>query len=468
MQPASYRLESTWSPDGGPNGRFTFTLFNLSDAPLDGFTPRLHLADAGHRPKACDNAIFLRRNANYHEFAPPAGLSISPAEAGPSRVSGLHRTADTLHRWCKIRLSDTGRRQPRRRSRFPIFCSRAASASRRRCCCRKVSSICPSPLQPWPRADRCLARRRLSGRASIRAKAHRWCQPEGRCDGASALFRRLFQADHAPFSLVAAPRAGRCASSSGSDLAKEAYGLPSRQTRSCLPIRRSAGRQYGLTTLAQLLDGARREPGKFRFPVAGTISDAAALRLARLPSRRLPAVLPGGRCDAADRYPRLVQAQHLPLASDRRRGMAAGDQGLSAVDHDRRPARPGRTACCRSSAMAPSRSAASIRRTMSGTSSRTRWRSASRSSRRSIFPATAPPRSHRPAGSGRRPGGAGELPFRPGLSQQCAQPGRAATYEFLGEGLRRNGRAVSLRLYPYRRRRGGERFLACLAAGRAS
>ncbi len=36
----------------------------------------------------------------------------------------------------------------------------------------------------------------------------------------------------------------------------------------------AAGRQYGLTTLAQLLNGARREPAKFRFPIRGTISDA--------------------------------------------------------------------------------------------------------------------------------------------------------------------------------------------------
>jgi hexosaminidase len=37
MATASYRLESTWQPDGGANGRFTFTLFNLSDEPLSGF-----------------------------------------------------------------------------------------------------------------------------------------------------------------------------------------------------------------------------------------------------------------------------------------------------------------------------------------------------------------------------------------------------------------------------------------------
>ena len=59
MQPASYHLENTWSPDGGPNGRLTFTLVNLSDAPLTGFrlvyTSLTRVID----PKACDNAVFL-------------------------------------------------------------------------------------------------------------------------------------------------------------------------------------------------------------------------------------------------------------------------------------------------------------------------------------------------------------------------------------------------------------------------
>jgi hexosaminidase len=36
----------------------------------------------------------------------------------------------------------------------------------------------------------------------------------------------------------------------------------------------AAGRQYGLTALAQLLHGARTEAAKFRFPVAGKIADA--------------------------------------------------------------------------------------------------------------------------------------------------------------------------------------------------
>jgi hexosaminidase len=41
--------------------------------------------------KACENATFLRRNANFHEFAPPAGLSLAPGASWTFTVSGLHR-----------------------------------------------------------------------------------------------------------------------------------------------------------------------------------------------------------------------------------------------------------------------------------------------------------------------------------------------------------------------------------------
>ena len=73
METSPYRLETTWQRDGGPHGRFTFTLFNLSDFALSDFrlvyTSLTRVID----PEACENAVFLRRNANFHEFAPPPG-----------------------------------------------------------------------------------------------------------------------------------------------------------------------------------------------------------------------------------------------------------------------------------------------------------------------------------------------------------------------------------------------------------
>ncbi|MDL2404811.1 beta-N-acetylhexosaminidase [Rhizobium calliandrae] len=270
MQPASYHLESTWSPDGGPNGRLTFTLINLSDAPLADFrlvyTSLTRVID----PKACENAAFLRRNANFHEFAPPAGLTISSGESWTFSVSGLNRVAKHCTDGAKsayLTLSD-GRH-------IDVFVSDLLLEGR-------VSEPppvllpegkldLPFAIQPWPAVIDAwpgevfpvlLYPVKGTDGASLKAVAT-----------AQALFHRLFPANHAPFSLIAAPQGRRLHFIEQPALAREAYKLTFSADEITLAYSADAGRLYGLTTLAQLLDGARREPGKFRFPVAGTISD---------------------------------------------------------------------------------------------------------------------------------------------------------------------------------------------------
>jgi len=270
MQPASYHLENTWSPDGGPNGRLTFTLVNLSDAPLTGFrlvyTSLTRVID----PKACDNAVFLRRNANFHEFAPPAGLSLASGESWTFSVSGLNRTAKHCTDGAKsayLTLSDG--------SHVTVSVSDLLLEGR-------VSEPppvllpegkldLPFAIQPWPAAIDAwpgegfpvvLYPAKGTDSAGLKAVAT-----------AQALFHRLFPASHAPFSLIAAPQGKALRFVERPGLAKEAYELAFSADEIVLAYSAAAGRLYGLTTLAQLLDGARREPGKFRFPIAGTISD---------------------------------------------------------------------------------------------------------------------------------------------------------------------------------------------------
>lgn len=84
MQPASYHLENTWSPEGGKHGRLTLTLFNFSDAPLTNFRLAYTTLTRVVDPEACDNAVFVRRNANFHELRHrPASPSV-PARVGRS------------------------------------------------------------------------------------------------------------------------------------------------------------------------------------------------------------------------------------------------------------------------------------------------------------------------------------------------------------------------------------------------
>ena len=59
MQLASYRLESAWHTQDGPHGRFVFSLFNLSDTAIHGFTIVYTSLTRLIDKTACENAVFV-------------------------------------------------------------------------------------------------------------------------------------------------------------------------------------------------------------------------------------------------------------------------------------------------------------------------------------------------------------------------------------------------------------------------
>ncbi len=154
MQSASYRLENAWQPAGGPHGRFTFSLFNLSTRPIEDFTIAYTSLTRVIDPKACENASFVKRDANYHEFAPPTGFVLAPGASWTFSVSGLHRKAvhctdgaksayltlsDGSH--VTVAVSDLRARRPRQRATAGAFAGR-----------KTRSAVCASALAT---PDRC-------------------------------------------------------------------------------------------------------------------------------------------------------------------------------------------------------------------------------------------------------------------------------------------------------------------------
>ncbi|OWK23198.1 hypothetical protein AJ87_35015 [Rhizobium yanglingense] len=109
-----------------------------------------------------------------------------------------------------------------------------------------------------------------------------------------SLSRRLFESDHSVFSLAPSPQGRALAFDRQASLDAESYRLTFASDRVTLSYCDAAGRQYGLTSLAQLLNGARTTKGRFRFPVSGSISDkprsagAAAISTCRVSFIRLP------------------------------------------------------------------------------------------------------------------------------------------------------------------------------------
>lgn len=273
MADAVYRLENAWEPvDDDPCGRFVFTLLNLSDAPLGGFklayTTLTRIKDA--EEARCDNAVFLRRNANFHQFAPPQGLVLQPGESWRFTVAPLWRPAKHRTDGAKsayLTLAD-GRHvdvsvddvllSGRAPEPAPVLMPKGEIRE-------------PFHLLPWPSAATLVA-------GDVVPVA---LYP---ADGASladrqamqvvgALYRRLFEIGHQPFSLTPAHGGKAIRFSEEASLGAEAFRLTFGAEIE-LVHGSPAGRQYGLTALAQLLHGARIAPDTFRFPATGIIEDA--------------------------------------------------------------------------------------------------------------------------------------------------------------------------------------------------
>ena len=89
-----FRLENSWRPvEGDPTGALDFRLFNLSDAPISGFSLAYTSLTRVSGASRFENADFIERNANYHAFKAPEGLVLQPGENWSFSVVGLTRPA---------------------------------------------------------------------------------------------------------------------------------------------------------------------------------------------------------------------------------------------------------------------------------------------------------------------------------------------------------------------------------------
>lgn len=266
----AYRVENSWSPDPAPAGTLTVTLHNLSDEPLAGF--RLSytaitrvLPDA----PAPENATFLRRDANYHEFAPPAGLTVPPGGAWTFRATGLNRAP--AHRLDGVKtayltLAD-GRHVDADTGDLALGAG-VPDAPPARLPEGRLTQ--PFAILPWPAnadlrpGDTPVALTAAEGTARDDLLA---------LADAGAHHRRLFGAAPAAVSLSPLPGGRPVAFARDPGLAPGAYRLSFAETIR-LESADDAGRRHGLTALLQMLHGATERPETFRFPASGTIEDA--------------------------------------------------------------------------------------------------------------------------------------------------------------------------------------------------
>ena len=270
MSKTGFRLENAWHPiEGDPSGGFVFTLVNLTDTPISDFKLAYTALTRVMDNPACENATFLLRNANFHQYAPPAGFVLEPGAGWRFTVRGLwrpakHRTdgaksayltfSDGTHHTIDVAdLMLEGRVSEPQKPLLPEG---------------RVTQ--PFSLLPWPKQAHLQAGETpvllypAAGSTLADVKA---------MDTVLSLHRRLFSAAHQPFSLVAVEQGKAIRFQQSDSLAAEAYELTFAEDEIVLAYGGDAGRQYGLTALAQLHDGARRNAALFRFPGSGTIKD---------------------------------------------------------------------------------------------------------------------------------------------------------------------------------------------------
>ncbi|OLP60930.1 beta-N-acetylhexosaminidase [Xaviernesmea oryzae] len=271
MASAPYRLEASWSAEGGEHGAFTFTFTNLSQAPLSGFKLAYTSLYRVIIPEACDNAVFLRRNANFHQYAPPEGLVLAPGESWRFTVSGIHRPARHCTDGAKsayITLEDGTHADV---AVSDLLLSGRVSEPPPVLLPQGKLDL-PFALQPWPAKIDAVPGEGFP--VVLYAAEGAELEERRAISEVTALLHRLIPSAHAPFSLVADPQGRILHLSKEEGLGTEAYRLRFEANAVHLAYGGAAGRQYGLTSLAQLLEGARARPQTFRFPTSGTIEDS--------------------------------------------------------------------------------------------------------------------------------------------------------------------------------------------------
>lgn len=260
-------LENAWLPDPAPAGTWEVALTNLSDDTLTNFTLSLTTITRIMPEHWVEGARFLRRTANFHEFAMPEGMKLAPGATWRFRAEGLYRSPFHRNDAAKTAwLTVNGQHLPVQTADL-VQASGAPALPPPRLPEGRLTL--PFALLPWPNAITA-----QPGPAPLLLHA---APGAAMADlrlmlSVDALHSRLFPAARKLFQLSPAPGSRALAFATDASLPDEGYRLDFAETIT-LTAGTEAGRRYGLLSLAQMLHGAFTDP-KFLFPASGRIEDA--------------------------------------------------------------------------------------------------------------------------------------------------------------------------------------------------
>ncbi|MBH1973542.1 MAG: beta-N-acetylhexosaminidase [Rhodobacteraceae bacterium] len=260
-------LENSWAAEPKPAGTWTLALTNLGTAPLSDFTLSVTTITRIMPEHEVRGARFLRRCANYHEFAPLDGKALAVGETWRFEAEGLfrspfHRNDAAKTAWVKqgdqllsVQVADLMQSDS-----APVLPPPRLPEGR---------LTLPFALLPWPNkieaspgpAPLIIYAETGTDLADVRLML-----------SVDALHRRLFPAARGVFQISASAGARALAFKLDNSLPAEGYRLQFGEVI-CLSASTEAGRRFGLLSLAQMLHGAHSDP-QFLFPATGEIIDA--------------------------------------------------------------------------------------------------------------------------------------------------------------------------------------------------
>ncbi|MBE2276000.1 MAG: beta-N-acetylhexosaminidase [Rhodobacteraceae bacterium] len=264
----TFLLENRWTPDPLPAGTWHLRLINLSDRTLSDFSLSVTTITRIMPVHEVRGARFLRRVANYHEFAPFEGTELSPGAVWEFEAKGLfrspfHRNDAAKTAW--ITFPDGTNAEVMTGDLIQGHEIPALPPPR----LPEGRLTLPFALLPWPNSISAVpgdapVMLHLSPAATLADKRLAL--------SVDALHRRLFPAARRLFQISAAPGTRQLAFADDPTLPAEGYRLTFGSAIT-LASGTEAGRRWGLVALAQMLHGAFADP-TFRFPATGTIEDA--------------------------------------------------------------------------------------------------------------------------------------------------------------------------------------------------
>ena len=249
--------------------RQEFALTNTSSTPLKDFTLAYTAVTRAAAGAVLENAASFSQIANFHEIIPLDGESIEPGATWRFAITGLANVSRHRLDGPKSAYVATNGHI------IEVLCNDLEapedldSGERKHLPEGKLTA--PVHIVPWPQN---------AGFSGFTAKLSGYLVAGGTAEEKAsaakinALTGRLFPAAPHPFRFARSPHLGELTFAQDAALPRDGYRFSFSGGAASLTYRDTAGRDYGLTVLAQIATGAYLKPGLFQFPAEGMINDS--------------------------------------------------------------------------------------------------------------------------------------------------------------------------------------------------